>query len=361
MSWKSYLLRLAVWGLPLPLLVLNGWALLLLLDYFRSIFTVVVAAILLAFVLDYPVLWIQHWQRQRSRAVILVLLLLVVVLSVLGVTLIPLLIQQGNELAKRLPEWIASGSQQLNSFQTWAASRQLPIDVSHWTIELENQVAGQLQMATGRVASTLSSAIDGVINIMLTLLLTFYLLLHGQTLWDNVFQVLPVHLSRRLRQSLKQNFHNYFVGQVTVALCMAVAMAIAFVIIRVPFGLVFGLSIGMMALFPFGAALGIVIVSFLTGLNTIWLGVRVLLVATAIDQIIENGLAPQLLGGFTGLSPIWILISLLVGAKVAGLLGLIVAVPIAGSIRDTLVALIPPSNLSMTTMTDPRTLNPLDH
>lgn len=336
MNWKSRLLRLSLWGLPLPLLVLNGWVLLLLFDYFRSIITVIVVASLLAFVLDYPVRWLQQWRLRRSRAVLLVLLLAIGVFSVLGVTLIPRLLQQGHELTQRLPEWIASGSQQLNALQTWAASRQVPIDVSHWISQLENQVANQLQIATGAIAGTLTGAIDRVIHLMLTLVLTFYLLLHGQTLWDNVLQRLPAPVSAWLRQSLKQNFHNYFVGQATLALCMGVAMMIVFIAIRVPFGLVFGLSIGVMALFPFGAALGIIIVSFLTALNSIWLGIKVLLVATLIDQFIENGLAPRLLGSFTGLSPVWILIALLVGVKVAGVLGLIIAVPIAGSLKDIL-------------------------
>ncbi len=336
MSWKSRLLRLSLWGLPLPLLVLNGWALLLLFDYFRSIITVIVVASLLAFVLDYPVRWLQQWRLRRSRAVLLVLLLAIGVFSILGVTLIPRLLQQGHELAQRLPEWIASGSQQLNALQAWAVSRQVPIDVSHWISQLENQVANQLQIATGAIAGTLTGAIDRMIHLMLTLVLTFYLLLHGQTLWDNVLQRLPAPVGAWLRQSLKQNFHNYFVGQATLALCMGVAMMIVFIVICVPFGLVFGLSIGVMALFPFGAALGIIMVSFLTALNSIWLGIKVLLVATLIDQFIENGLAPRLLGSFTGLSPVWILIALLVGVKVAGVLGLIIAVPVAGSLKDIL-------------------------
>lgn len=87
-----------------------------------------------------------------------------------------------------------------------------------------------------------------------------------------------------------------------------------------------------MALFPFGTAL----VSFLTALQSVWLGVRVLVVATLLDQVIENAIAPQLIGGFTGLNPIWILLSLLIGAKVAGLLGLVIAVPMAGTLKRLL-------------------------
>nr|WP_026073213.1 AI-2E family transporter [Nodosilinea nodulosa] len=83
--------------------------------------------------------------------------------------------------------------------------------------------------------------------------------------------------------------------------------------------------------------------SSLTALSSIWLSLNVLAIAVVIDQLIENGVAPQLIGSFTGLSPVWILILLLVGAKVAGLLGVVVAVPIAGSTEDILASPAPQS------------------
>ncbi|MBE9139527.1 AI-2E family transporter [Nodosilinea sp. LEGE 07088] len=343
MSWKARLLRTCLWGLPLPLIVLNGWVLLLLFNYFRSIITIVVVATLLAFVLAYPVTWLQRFRLRRPRAVLLVLLLFGLVLLIVGITLIPLVIEQVNELGDRLPSWIASGTQQLDTLQAWAVARRLPVDLSHWITQLEDQIASQLQSASGAVVVTLVSAISSVLNVMLTLVLTFYLLLYGRQLWDGIFRYLPISTGTRLRESLRQNFHNYFVSQAIVALLMGLAMTLAFVVIRVPFGLVFGLVIGILAMFPFGAAVGITLVSGLTALSNIWLGIKVLTVAVVIDQLIENGTAPQLIGGFTGLSPVWILISLLVGAKVAGLLGVVVAVPVAGSIRDILAISVPQS------------------
>lgn len=342
MSWKSRLLRIGLWGLALPLVVLNGWAVLLVFNYFRSIITMVVVATLLAFVLEYPVAWLQRFRLRRRRAVLVVLLSFALVLLILGITLVPLVIEQGTELGDRLPLWIASGTQQLDALQAWAAARRLPLDFSHWMTQLQGQVGTQIQAASGAMVGTLVEAISSGLNVMLTLVLTFYLLLYGQQLWDGVFRYLPIAAATRLRESLRQNFHNYFVGQTVVALLMGTAMTLAFLLLRVPFGLVLGLGVGVLALFPFGAALGIALVSGLTALTSIWPGVKVLAIAVVIDQLIENGLAPQLIGGFTGLSPVWILISLLVGARVAGLLGVIVAVPIAGSIRDSLATLAPP-------------------
>jgi len=116
---------------------------------------------------------------------------------------------------------------------------------------------------------------------------------------------------------------------------MGLSMTVAFLILRVPFGLLFGLGVGVMTIIPFGAPFSICIVSLLITLNNFWLGVTVLAVAAVIQQIIESGVAPRLLGGFIGLNPVWILVALLVGVKVAGIAGLLVAVPMAGFIKNT--------------------------
>jgi predicted PurR-regulated permease PerM len=66
-----------------------------------------------------------------------------------------------------------------------------------------------------------------------------------------------------------------------------------------------------------GLAFGIALVSLLTALKSFWLGLKVLIIGIIIDQASENGIAPQLMGGFTGLNPLWILVSLLIGVKLS--------------------------------------------
>jgi len=326
--------RWFLWALVLPLIILNGWALLLLLNYFQGAIATFVTAMLLAFVLNYPVRLLQRLKISRNLAVLIVLLVAIALLAIFGVTVVPALISQVNELANRLPTWIDSGSEQLQIFQTWAASHQISIDVSKLITQLEERLSNQLQTLSATVLNFLLDAIGSILNLVLTIVLTFYLLLHGEKLWNGIFQWFPSQIGAQIRQALRQNFQNYFIGQITLALLMGVSMTTAFVIIQLPFGLLFGLAVGLMALFPFGAAFGITVVSLLTALKSFWLGLKVLVIATIIDQAIENGIAPQLMGGFTGLNPVWILLSLLVGVKVGGLLGLVLAVPLASSLKS---------------------------
>ena len=321
-------------GLVFPLIVLNGWVALLVFHHFKSLITVLLSATLLSFILDYPVRWLHRRRVSRLRAVLLVFFLALSFFVILGLTLVPIVIGQLNELATRLPSWIESGSQQLQSLQSWAATHQLPINLSRLTIQLEDRLSSQLQSLSGEVLSFVLNAVGSVVGLLLTVVLTFYLLLHGKRLWDGLFQLFPASIAPRIRQSLRQNFENYFIAQATIAASMGVSAIIAFLIMQVPFGLLFGLGIGVMTLFPFGASLSIWAISFLLALNSIWLGVKVFVVAMVLDQFVENGVAPRLLGGFTGLNPVWILISLLLGAQVAGILGLVVAVPFASSVKS---------------------------
>jgi predicted PurR-regulated permease PerM len=108
----------------------------------------------------------------------------------------------------------------------------------------------------------------------------------------------------------------------------------------VPFALLFALLIGAAELIPFiGATLGIGIVTILVLFQNWWLALQVAMSALLMQQIKDNVLAPRIMGNFTGLNPIWILIALLMGAEIAGLLGVIVSVPIAGTIKGTIDAI----------------------
>jgi predicted PurR-regulated permease PerM len=121
-----------------------------------------------------------------------------------------------------------------------------------------------------------------------------------------------------------------------VAALLGVSLIISLSIFQVPLALLFGMFVGFMAFFPFGGGTSIVLISIIASFQSIWLGIKVLAIATVVDQVVENGLAPKLLGRVTGVHPVWILLSLMIGAKVAGLLGILVAIPIASFIRDML-------------------------
>ncbi|MBC1241564.1 membrane protein [Nostoc linckia z18] len=323
-------------GLAFPIIILNGWLFLQVVQYFQPLVSIIVAAILLAFVLDYPIQFLQQQGVKRNLAIGGVLLLTVVIIVGLGITLVPLIIQQLNELANILPSWIDSGTQQLQAFQDWALSQQhLPINLSALVSEILERLSNQLQSFTGRILSFAVDTIGIVVNVLLAVVLTIYLILNGERLWDGIFQWFSPNIGSKVRQLLREDFHNYFIGQATLGAVLGVTITLAFWILQVPLALLFGIGIGLFSLFPFGTGIGIGIVSLLVALQNFWLGVEVLGVAVAIDQVNSNFIAPRILGNLTGLNPVWVVISLLLGAKLGSVLGLLIAIPVASFIKDT--------------------------
>ncbi len=125
---------------------------------------------------------------------------------------------------------------------------------------------------------------------------------------------------------------------------MAVTLSLVFWWLHVPFFLVFAIFIGLMEVIPFiGATLGIITVGILVAFIDWWLAVQVVGAAIVVQQVKDNLVAPRLLGNLTGLSPAIVLPALLLGAKVGGLLGVILAIPLTGMVKTIVELLIDPT------------------
>jgi len=351
LSWWQTLTPIARFlaiALLAPLLVLNGWAIAAIFNYFHSLIVILVGASVLAFLLSYPVSWMENHGAKREQVAILVFLLALSILLALGVTLFPLALTQAQQLVARLPELIDSGRSQLMILNEKAEGAGLPINLDALAAQINDRVKGQLQAIAGQVLNLAVITVTSLLDFLLTMVLTFYLLQHGGELWQSLVEWLPSKFRNPFSQTVRLSFQNFFITQLILSTCMASALIPTFLWLKVPFGLLFGLTIGIMALIPFGGSVGIALTTTLVSLQDVSMGVRVLIAAIIVQQILENLIAPRILGSFTGLNPVWILISVLTGARVGGLLGVIVAVPCAVVIKSIINA-IRPSALNLDT------------
>lgn len=339
--WISQLPQWLVVAVALPLVVLDGWVILLVLNYFQSIISAFLLATVLSFLLNYPVKFLQQRGIERTYAVLIIFLLSLTVITALAVTLVPLIVTQIEYLVKLLPQLVDSGSRQLQAFQGWAAMRRLPVNVNGLTERLESMAPEGIESFSLQLPSVVLGAAEDLLEVILVVALTLYLLLHGKTFWQGIFRWLPRSLSIEIQQSIRQNFQNYFVGQATVALIQGTVLSLTFLILRLPLFLLFGIGIGLLALIPFFDVLGVLSVSLIASLTNVWLGVTVFVVCIVIDQIIDNAVSPRVMGKLVGLNPVWIILSLLLGAQVLGFIGIILAIPLASTIRDILNHLYP--------------------
>ncbi|BAY15340.1 hypothetical protein NIES21_11570 [Anabaenopsis circularis NIES-21] len=328
------LLKWLILTLLFPLLFLNGWLLLRFFQYFQPLVAILVLASLFAFILNYPVSLLERQGVKRNYGVTLVFILATFILVTLGITLLPIVSEQFHEMVKLLPQWIDSSEAKLQGLNDWAFSQSSRIDFSQIFTKVTDKIPDELEYLSDKLLSIIVDTIDSVSGALITVVLSFYLLLDGPRLWEGVFKKLPWDFAQQISKSIQQNFQNYLIGQGTLALLMGLAQTFMFLLFQVQFGLLFGLGVGILSLIPFGDVLSLIVITLIIATHDFWLAVKVLAVAVIIDQLIDQAIAPRLLGSFTGLRPIWVLISLLVGTYIGGVLGLIIAVPVAGFIKD---------------------------
>ncbi|AGY57394.1 AI-2E family transporter [Gloeobacter kilaueensis] len=323
------------------LLVAGSWAALQVLEYFREFITIFVIAGLIAFLLSYPVAFLSKY-LPRSTAAFVVYSLAGLVVAIFAVVVAPLVSQQTVQLVRSLPDLVRSGSLQLEAFLNWARKLGLPVDTDQLVSEMGSRLQQQLQVLTSpQSLEFLLGTFTGVLNFVLILVIAFYMLLEGHKLWQELIGFLPGRIRERFSESLQYNLRGFFTGQLILGLFMSLCLTPFYLFVGVPFALLLALFVGVMELIPFiGATLGISVVVIICVTQNPLLALWVLIGSVVIQQIKDNVIAPRILGNFTGLSPVLIFGALLIGAKVSGLLGVLLAIPVSGVIKSLYESLV---------------------
>jgi predicted PurR-regulated permease PerM len=336
MRRSAPLQRLLIYGLSGPIIALNIWLLSVFFHYFQHPITILSISAILGFLLNYPVKLFKRARITHTQAVIVVLLVTLTLVIILGVTLVPMLIDQTIQLLNKIPDWLTTSQRNLEQVEALAIQRRLPFDLKVISTQINANIQNLVQQLASGAVGFAGTLLSGLVNLMLVVVLAFYMLLYGDRVWSGLVSLLPSNIKIPLTTSLRLNFQNFFLSQLLLGLFMVVTLTPIFLVLRVPFALLFAIFIGIAQLIPFvGATLGIGLVTILVLLQNWWLAVQVALVAILMQQIKDNLLAPKLMGDFIGLNPIWIFVAILMGFEIAGLLGTLVAVPIAGTIKGT--------------------------
>lgn len=325
------------------LILMTGWATLQVLHYFSELLSIFVTAGLVAFLLNYPVARL-HRFLPRGAAVAVVYLMAGVGVAVLGLTVVPPVLNQARQLSTNLPSLLTSGQQQLSAFQTWSEARNLPFDVEILTQQLLVKLQAQAEALTAQSLGLVVGTVNWLLDLILIVVISFYMLVDGDRVWRGLTSIFAEPIRIQLRDALQRNLQRFFSGQLLLGLFMALALTPLFWWLRVPFFLLFAVLIGVLEVIPvIGATLGIIIVSTLVALINWWLALQVLGAAVAVQQVKDNLVAPRLMGNLTGLSPVFIFASLLIGAQFGGLLGVILAIPITGVVKSLLEIVVDPT------------------
>jgi predicted PurR-regulated permease PerM len=148
---------------------------------------------------------------------------------------------------------------------------------------------------------------------------------------------------RSVGHDIYKTVGGYVTGNLAISLIAGVSTTIVLLIMGVPYAVALGLLVAILDLIPLaGATVAGIIVVAVALLHSIPAGIVLLIFVIAYQQLENHVLQPLVYGRTVKLSPLVVLISVLIGAALAGILGALAAIPVAGSIqviaRDALAA-----------------------
>lgn len=310
------------------LLVACGWALVQLLAYFEAVIVIFTFAAILAFLLSYPVRWLRRFWP-HSVAVTFVFLLSIVVIGSITITVGLTVLSQGQQLIDSVTAFLNSLVPFLQRTEDFLRSRNIPVNLG----ALEEQVRNQALSSLGASLAILQTFLTNFITFILIAVIAFFMLLDGEKLWDFILKIVPKHRRSRFTAIIRRNFLGFFRGQLLLTLFLTTSTFLVFLILQVPFPLLLAVIVGILDMIPgIGATLGISTISLIVLSQGFWLAVKVLATCIVLQQIQDNLIAPRVMQDTLNLNPVIVFFALLVGARVAGLLGIFISIPIAGVI-----------------------------
>ncbi len=327
-DWEQ-LQRKALTLILLLVLAYFGWQAAI---YFRDVLSIVVSGIIIAYLLQLLVDPLSRWIN-RLVAVVTVSLGFVVVISLFTSLLIPLVIKQLRMLFIGLPDKLDQLQGLLYHFQGKLFNHHVAISldriyswifprIERWSTHLGDNLPG---LVMGSFLGFFSTA--------MVLVCAFYFLKDGKEIWEGILSFFPnrtrEHLDH-LMLMLNSSLHQYFLGQVINAAVVLVLSTIVFSLLRMDFGVVAGSVWGILEVIPyFGTYIGIGLALILASWQGGELVLKVLIAAIIIQQLKDNVIAPRVMSHTTGLHPVMIVIAVLIGGKLAGFLGILLAIPVA--------------------------------
>jgi predicted PurR-regulated permease PerM len=181
-----------------------------------------------------------------------------------------------------------------------------------------------------------------VVAIVTIAFMTFFMLLEGPKWMERFYALLPDDSREHWRgigRDIYRTVGGYVTGNLLISVIAGIASTIVLLIMGVPYAVALGLLVALLDLIPLaGATLAAIIVTTVAFIDWIPAGIVVLIFFVVYQQLENHVLQPLVYSRTVQLSPLAILIAVLIGAKLAGILGALAAIPVAGTIQVLLLA-----------------------
>jgi len=327
--------QLWFWGAALVVLIIA-------IALLRDILLPFVAAIVVAYFLNPIADWLQAQGLNRAVAAILIVGVVAVLVAFALVLLVPVLADQVRQMVTALP----GETERFKAFAERFGRDWLGPSFPSFQSALDRMLADLSQNWAGLAGAVMASVwsrglalVNFVSLVLITPVVAFYLLVDWHPMLARLDDALPrdhAPTIRRLAAGINDAVAAFIRGQGTICLVLGLFYAIGLSWAGIDYGLLVGLTTGLLAFIPIvGWLLGLIfasalaIVQYWPDYTPLLKAIGVLVSGIAIDTAF---LSPRFVGQKVGLHPVWMIFSLFVFSYLFGLVGTLVAVPLAAAI-----------------------------
>src|SRR4051812_36940848 len=317
----------------------------------RSVLTPFIWAIIIAYVLNPVVLFLARRTglSRRLWAVVFYLVLLGLIIFALS-TLVPQLSQQITEFSKEIPSHLREASRVLR--EQGLLDRNVvdilgvQINLDATDAEITKQLSSLIsQQFAPSALPVLAHGLESLLRLLVFLVATFFLLLEMDRIGDGIARLTPPVARAELGPWVRRINHvlgAYIRGQLILVMLMTVVTYVGLSALHVRFAPLLAIFTGLVETMPFVGpyiAGGTAVLVALTqgsapfGWTPVALAIAVAIMYTILRQLEDNFVMPFLVGRLVHLHPLVVIFSVLSGAALAGILGLLLAVPVAATIK----------------------------
>jgi len=305
----------------------------------RHVLSWILISLFLALALNPAVEWLQrHRIRRRGAAVGITYIGVLLGVVGLGALFIPTLVDQVNSFVDKTPDYVhdlTSGRGKLGFLET----------KYHVVEKVREQVhkggASRILGLTGTALAVTKGVINAVVGTVTVAFMTFFMLLEGPKWMERIYGLLPAESQprwRRVGYDIYRTVGGYVTGNLLISLIAGISSTIVLLILGVPYAVALGLIVAFLDLIPLaGATLAAIIVAAVAFIHGIVAGIVVIVFFVVYQQIENHLLQPVVYGRTVQLSPLAVLVAVLIGAELAGILGALAAIPVAGAIQVLIV------------------------
>lgn len=306
--------------------------------YFGTELAPLIAAMIIAFLLQGLVKQLMRLQLSRGAAVNLTFIVFLSILIALLFLLLPLIGRQVQSFVASLPSFMSRVQILLSTLPATYPELITQTQIESWVDLITRQIQAAGQWVLSRSLGLLPDLVSIVIYLLLVPILVFFLLRDGATLLAYIQSLLPRrrNILNRLSREMSNQFANYLRGKAVEILLVGTVTYFCFLFFNLNYALLLAALVGLSVLIPYiGAAVVTIPIAVVALLQWGWEPMAAwLMLAYGIIQLLDgNVLVPILFSGAVNLHPVSIIVAVLIFGGVWGVWGVFFAIPLATLVK----------------------------